>query len=450
MRATSRVFSRFYKNYALGIFTLVCAINVLDRGLIILLLQPIKDDLHLSDGNLGFLTGIAFGLFYATLGVPIGRWADRGNRVTIISSAIGLWGLTVMSCLFVKSFIQLVIARVAAAVGEAGGMPPTYSLIGDYFPTAVERTRAMSIYMLSDPIAVLLSFIVGGWLNTRYGWRMAFFLMGVPAMLVAVLVKLTVREPRQSGRAAVASSLEKRRSLGMTTIVRVLWKQPSSRNLGLGLIFVFLMGVGLSPWYAAFMIRSHGMRTDELGIWMGLIFGAGGIAGVLLGGYSATRWFADNERGQMRLCAMLMASMVPCLAVFLLVPGEVQALLALIPVTVTGSFIFGPTFALMQRLVTDEMRATSLSVVMLLANLIGMGIGPQAVGFLSDAMKPALGDNSLRYAMLIVSCVAWLAALHLWRAGRTVKKDLSDIAISAERSAFDALPVVPVPIAASR
>src|SRR5215203_5688999 len=127
------MFGKPYKSYVLGILTLVYTLNYLDRGLIILLLQPIKDDLHLSDTQLGFLTGIAFGLFYATLGLPIARWADRGNRVTITSMAIGLWGLTVMACVFVTSFMQLVFARVAAAVGEAGCMPPTYSLLGDYF-----------------------------------------------------------------------------------------------------------------------------------------------------------------------------------------------------------------------------------------------------------------------------------------------------------------------------
>src|SRR6266852_3208001 len=118
--------SNAYKRYVLGTLTLVYTLNFMDRGLIMLLLQPIKKDLHLSDANLGFLTGIAFGLFYATLGLPIARWADRGNRVTIVSLALALWGATVMLCLFVSNFLQLVAARVAAAIGESGGIPPTY------------------------------------------------------------------------------------------------------------------------------------------------------------------------------------------------------------------------------------------------------------------------------------------------------------------------------------
>src|SRR5690349_1463529 len=153
------MFSTGYERYVLATLTLVYTLNYLDRGLIILLLQPIKEDLHLSDTQLGFVTGIAFALFYATLGLPIARWADRGNRVTITSIAIGLWGLTVMVCLFVSNLVQLVLARIAAAVGESGCMPPTYSLVGDYFPAPAARTRAMAIYWLASPLALLISLI---------------------------------------------------------------------------------------------------------------------------------------------------------------------------------------------------------------------------------------------------------------------------------------------------
>src|ERR1700677_3032404 len=151
------MFSEAYKRDVLGALTFVYALNYLDRGLILLLLQPIKDDLHLSDTQLGLLTGLAFGLFYATLGLPMARWADRGNRPTITAIAIAMWGATVMSCVLVTNFVQLVLARIAAAVGEAGCMPTTYSLLGDYFPAPAERTRAMSIYWLASPLAALAS-----------------------------------------------------------------------------------------------------------------------------------------------------------------------------------------------------------------------------------------------------------------------------------------------------
>jgi len=417
------VLSQAYKRYTLAVLTLVYTLNFLDRGLIILLLEPIKQDLRLTDSQLGFLTGIAFGLFYATLGLPIARWADRGNRVTITSLAIALWGITGMFCLFVTNFVQLVAARVTAAVGESGCMPPTYSLIGDYFPAPAARTRAMAVYWLGNPLAALVSFVAGGWSNEMYGWRMTFFFMGIPALLVAGLVKMTVTEPRAS--LSQAQHAHDRPLPRFVEVVGTLWYQPSSRHLCLGIILVFTMALGMAPWYAAFMMRSHGMGTAELGIWLGCIFGLSGLIGTLLGGYVAARWFSEDERGQMRLSAAMIASMVPCFALFLLLPNKQGALFALMPLVLAGNFILGPTFALLQRLVVDEMRATTLAVVMLLANLIGMGIGPQVVGILSDLLAPALGSDSLRYAMLAMSFVAFWAAFHCWRAGRTLKEDLT-------------------------
>jgi len=426
------MFSEAYKRYVLGTLTLVYTLNYLDRCLIALLLQPIKLDLHLSDTQLGFLTGIAFGLFYATLGLPIARWADRGNRATITSIAIGIWGATVMLCLFVTNFIQLVGARIAAAVGESGCMPPTYSLLGDYFTEPGERTRAMAIYWLAGPLASVISFLLGGWLNELYGWRVTFFLMGIPGLVVAALVKMTIIEPRTL--ATCPQDLE-HRLMRRPDVLRSLWRQRSSRHLSVATVLLFTMGLGLGPWYAAFMMRSHGMGTAELGIWLGLIFGLGGSGGTLLGGYVVERWFVGNERGQMRLVAVIFASLVPFFTLFLLLPQKHQALIAMVPLIMAFSFPFGPTFALMQRLVVDESRATTLAAVMLFANLIGMGIGPQLVGILSDLLRPNLEDDSLRYAMLAVSLVALWAAYHFWQVGRTVNQDLSAITCGTQPNA---------------
>jgi MFS family permease len=414
-----------YKRYALTALTLVYTMSFLDQVLMALVLQPIKEDMHLSDTQLGFLTGIAFGLFYAVFGVPIARWADRGNRNTITSAAIALWGATVMCCLFVTNFTQLVFARIAAAVGAAGCMPPTYSLVGDYFPDSAARTRAMTVYMLSNPLSNLISFVLGGWLNERYGWRVTFCVLGIPALLVALVIRRTIIEPRTTTASVRVSSPPLPR---MMEVLATLWRQRSARHLSAALVLLYTMGLGMGPWYAAFMMRSHGMGTAELGMWLGLIFGMVGVAGIALGGYVSARWFSGNERGQMRLSAVAIASTVPCFALFLFAPSKAQALAAMVPLAVAFNFFLGPVIALMQRLVIDETRATTLAVVMLLANLIGMGIGPQTVGVLSDVLMPFLGSDSLRYAMLIMSCMALWGAFHLWRAGRTVTEDLAVIA----------------------
>jgi MFS family permease len=411
----------FYKRYALFVLTLVFTLNYTDRALFALLLEPIRRDLHLSDTQLGVLTGIAFALFYATLGVPIARWADRGNRATIASVAIGLWGITVTGCLFVTNFVQLLTARTAAAIGESGCMPPTYSLLGDYFPGPAERVRAMSIYWLANPLAGIIGFLGGGALNAVYGWRVTFFLMGIPGLILAILVKLTIREPRMQTNLRPAVRAE---GLALPHVLRTLWNQRASRHLILAIVLFFTMALGLAPWYAAFMMRSHGMGTAQLGLWLGIIFGVGGAAGTVSGGYVAARWFVNNERGQLRLSALTTAFLIPCFGAFLMLPQRHYALIALLPLIMALNFLIGPTFALLQRLVPDEIRATSLALVMLLSNLIGMGVGPQLVGIVSDLLRPVAGDNSLRYAMLAMSVVALGAAYQFLVTERTVEEDL--------------------------
>lgn len=413
--------SAIYKGYVLATMTGVTTLNYLDRYFLGLVLQPIKVDLRLSDSQLGFLTGIAFALFYAILGVPISRWADRGNRVTIASAAIGVWAITVMACLFVKSYAQLLLARVAAGVGESGCIPPTYSLVGDYFPSPGARVRAMAIYMTANPLAVLIGCIAGGWLNERYGWRMAFFIVGIPGLLMALLVRATVSETA----ARLGSRHEPRtRQPRLAEVLRGLWRQRTARHVMLALILVMTLGLGLGPWYAAFLIRSHGMSTAEVGLWFGLIVGCNGIVGMTLGGYVAGRWLARDEPRQLRVTALMTALQVPCFVLFLLLPGKLQALLALVPVVLAFNYSIGPIFALLQRLVPEDTRATALAVVLLLGNLIGMGLGPQIVGILSDALQSTLGTDSLRYAMLSMALTAAGAAYCFRKASATVNADL--------------------------
>jgi predicted MFS family arabinose efflux permease len=414
---------RWYRSYVLGALTIVYTLNLLDGGTVSLLLRPIQNDLRLSDSQLGVLTGIAFGLFYATLGVPIARWADRGDRSIIISVASGVWGITTMVCSLATNFWQLFLARITAGVGESGCLPPAYSLLGDYFPLASERTRAMAIFMLANPLAALIGFIAAGWLNEQYGWRATFLIMGMPALLIAVIVRLTIRETRTRWPPRYEPKQYRSR---LCDVLGVIWRQSSARNLAFAIILLWTMGNGMGPWYAAFMMRSHGMNTGELGVWFGLIFGIAGIIGVLLGGYLGSVFFSGNERAQMRLSAVSIAMLLPCFMLFLLSPDKTAALIALFVLQLVFSIYSGPTFALMQRLVADDIRATTLALVMFFANLIGLGLGPQIVGTLSDLLKPALGGDSLRYAMLILSGVGVWAAICFWSVGRTVKADLAE------------------------
>jgi hypothetical protein len=251
--------------------------------------------------------------------------------------------------------------------------------------------------------------------------------MGIPGLLLAVLVKLTIVEPRDlQGR-----SSESRPLPSMSTVLKTLWWQPSCRHLCIGLVVFYTMSLGLSPWYGAFMMRSHAMGTAELGVWFGSIVAIAGIAGVLAGGYVTSRWFPDNEPGQMRLTACVVAALLPCFVAFLTLPEKRQAMMAFVPLIIAFTFLLAPIYALMQRLVPDDMRATMMSLIMLLANLVGMGVGPQIVGIASDALAPIAGDESLRYAMLAMSFVAIWAAYHFWRVADTVRADLDAVEAAA-------------------
>ena len=303
-------------------------------------------------------------------------------------------------------------------------MPPTYSLVGDYFPGPADRTRAMSFYMLANPLSVLLSFVLGGWLAERYGWRMTFFLMGVPALFVAALVKLSVRDPRASSQARAGRQPLPR----LDRVLMDLWGCLSARHLTLALIVLLTVGAGLGPWYATFLTRYHGMTTGTLGYTLGLIFSLGGLAGISLGGYISSRWFADNEQGQMQMIALVVACLSPAFSLFLLLRQTTASLGALAILWTLFNVSIGPTFALLQRLVVPETRATSMALVLMLANLIGMGLGPQMVGLLSDLMRPAFGPESLRYSMLSLSLAALWAAYHFWRVGSHVEADLNAMA----------------------
>jgi MFS family permease len=411
-----------HPRYSLALLTLICTMSYLDRDLLVLFLQSIKGDLGLTDTQLGSLTGIAFGLFYATLGVPVARWADRGNRLTIAALAVALWGVTALCYPWIATFTGILLARIAAGVGEAGCIPPTYSLLGDYFPEASRRVRAMAFFWLAGPVAALLSFIGGAQLGQRYGWRTIIFALAIPAMGLAALTKWTLVEPRE----ACGSQRAFHGAAPRTKQVLVgLWRQSSSRHLAAGIVLIFAMGQGLSPWYGAFMMRSHNMDAHELGLWFGLIFGVAGAGGILLGGYVADRWFASDEGLQMKLGAALLATLFPCFLTFLLIQGKYASLAALVPLTLAFNVFLGPTFAILQRLLPGDMRATALSVVLLVANILGMGVAPQLIGVLSDAVRPIFRADSLRYAMSCFSVLALWAAYHFYAAGKTVVMQLA-------------------------
>lgn len=417
-----------YKNYLVGVLAVIFAFNNVDRLALGVVLQNIKIDLSLSDSQLGLLGGIAFALFYAIMGIPIGRWADRGNRVTIISLTAAIWSAAVALCGRAATFGQLLLIRVAVGVGEAGCVPPAHSLIADYFDR-MERPRAIARYTLGAPLGFLLGYFGAGWLNQLYGWRMTFVLLGLPGLLLSGIAWLTLREPRRFGSAGIPHRESTQSPPGQTApplgqVLSVLWGNRSFRHLLFGISVWFFFGYGLIQWQPSFFVRSHGMQSGEVGSWFAVIYGGAGGLGMYLGGTLATRYAPGQEARQLRIGTLAFVFFAVITAVAFVASNKYVALSALALAAAGGSMAQGPLFAAVQTLVPARMRAMAIAIIYLCANLIGLGLGPLAAGLLSDALRPWVGQESLRYALLAL-CPGYLwAAWHLWKAGGTVVADI--------------------------
>lgn len=415
--------TRGYKKYVLFVMALAYTVSMADQNLLYGLSQPMKEELGLYDTQLGFLEGFGFAALYSALSLPFAQWADKGNRAVITAISIALWGAAIAATLFVMTFWQLVIVRMIAAIGAAGCMPGTYSLVGDYWTEPAERKQAMSIYMSAGPLSALIGFALGGWLNQQFGWRASFPFLGLSGLVLAIVIWLTVTEPRT--RVPIAPGAKAAASRQLAVVMRSLWHTPSTRNLILGLAIFATVVYGIASWCSPFLMRSHHMSTAESGIDVGNIMGVGGVLGTVLGGQASVRWFDKDELTQMRLIAVSVALLTPLFGLFLLLPDTYSALTALSVGIVMECVLLAPTFALLQRLAPTEVRATSMAIVMLLVNLIGMSAGPQVIGVASDVLRASLGADSLRYGMLIESLLALWAACHFWWVGQSVSTDLS-------------------------
>jgi len=428
-----------YPNYLLGVLLIILAFNNVDSLALGLVLQGIKIELDLSDTQLGFLTGFAFALFYSVMGIPLARWADRGNRVTVIALTAAVWSLMVALCGLAKSFSQLLLIRVGVAVGEAGCTPPAYSLIADYF-TRAERPRAVSIYLLGGPLSGVIGYWLAGWLNQLYGWRMMFIIIGFPGLVLAALAWFTLKEPRRGepatqvvrGDESDSPSRYGTRELGISQpslkdVFVTLWANRTLRHLLFSFSVMYFFGYGIVQWLPAFIIRSYGVKTGELGTWFAMIYGFGGILGTFGGGELASRCAARNERLQLKATAVAYSSLGIIFA-FIYLSTDYHIALALIALSaVGGTMASGPLFAMIQTLVPQRMRAVSIAIIYFFANLIGAGLGPLAVGALSDLFRQWAGEESLRYALLTLCPGYFWSGWHLWYASRTVARDLQNV-----------------------
>ena len=425
--AAPETISSQYRSYVLGLLVVVNVFNYLDRQILSILLEPIKRDLQLSDTALGFLTGIAFALFYTFAGIPIARWADRGVRRTIIALGLVIWsGMTALTG-FAQSFMQLALARIGVGIGEAACTPPAHSLLSDYFP-AERRGTALSIFALGVPFGIMLGYLVGGWVNEYFGWRMAFFVVGTPGLVLALVVWFTLREPPRGYAEGIVPPVATTAPDSIRDVLRFLWRLRSFRHLSLAAALHAFYGYGALAFIPAFMMRVHGMTsTAELGLWLGAIAGVFAGIGTYLGGTVGDRLAAAKKdmRWYLWFPAWTTILSIPFAFLFYLWPEGRTALLLSAPGSLLGPTYIGPTFAMTQGLVKIHMRATASAMVLFIINLIGLGLGPQVVGAISDLLTPSHGKEAVRYALLsVVALGAMWSATHYFLAARTLREDL--------------------------
>lgn len=424
--ANPRDLSPSYKRYVLFLLVVVYVFNFVDRTILSILLEPIKAEFDLSDTQLGFLSGLAFALFYTFLGIPIARWADRGVRRSIISLAVLIWsGMTALTG-FAQSFTMLLGARIGVGVGEAGCSPPAHSLLSDYFPPE-RRATALATYSLGIPIGSGIGYLAGGWLAEWFDWRTAFIVVGMPGVLLAAVVRLTLREPIRGAydRAEHEPPDADTPSVPLAQVIRFMLSLRSFRHMAMGAALHSFYGYGAGAFNPAFFVRSHGLSTGEIGTWLAALGFTGGVLGTYLGGFLSDRIAARDARWYMWLPALSTAIYVPFAFLFYLASDPYVGLAMALPGTVLGSMYLGPTFATTQTLVRPEMRALASAILLFIINLVGLGFGPQGVGILSDLLHDAFGVESLRYALLftVVTFAVW-SVVHYTLAARTLVQDL--------------------------
>ena len=408
------------RHYALAVLVAVYTFNFIDRQILSILIEPVKAELGLSDTAMGLLTGFAFATFYVTLGIPIARLADRTNRRNLIAAAISVWSVFTALSGMAQNFWHLLIARIGVGIGEAGCSPPAHSMIADYFP-ADQRATALGIYSLGIPFGIMFGLFAGGWINEFFGWRMAFFVVGLPGLLLALLVRFTLVEPP---RGMAEGRIDKGEQPSIRETLHYLWQKKSFRHMSFAAGLAAFVGYGFITWAPAFLIRSFNMSTGEVGTWFGLILGIPGGLGIALGGYLADKGGARDPKWYLWTTALALLIICPLNFVVFLATDSTTALIAMIIPVLLSNFYQATTFSQTQGISELRMRSVAAGILLFIINIIGLGLGPQLVGVVSDMLKDNYGPESLRYALLICSMVNIWAAVHYFIAGRHLKDDL--------------------------
>jgi MFS family permease len=439
-RPTVREVTVGYRRYAIGLLFLVYVFNFIDRQIVTILAEPIKRELQIADWQLGLMTGTAFAIFYCTLGIPIARLAERRNRPWIIGLSLAAWSGFTALCGLAQNFWQLVLARIGVGVGEAGCTPPAHSLIADYTPRE-QRASAMAIYSMGNPVGALIGVVTGGLVADAFGWRTAFVLVGLPGILLAIVAVLTLVEPRLKRAAATARDTAQAPQASFADVMRVLWRKRTFWYMAFAVSIVAFVGYGHAPFGASFFLRVHGAEIEQLaaqfglgpigfvGLSLGLILGVAAGVGVFVGGIIADRYGARDLRAYMSIPGLAVLASVPIYTGALLMPTFLPILPILALNSILVSLWQGPVYATVQNIAPVHMRATAASIFLFIANLIGLGLGPLAVGAASDILAGPFGLGSaegVRWALIGSQFLAIPAFVCFWLARRTIREEMEE------------------------
>ncbi len=422
MAAGTEVLSPAARRYAMVILAIVYMFNFVDRTILAILLPSIREEFGSSDAFLGFLTGTAFAIFYTILGIPIARYADRCNRRNLIAAAVAIWSFMTAVSGIAANVVHLTLARIGVGIGEAGCSPPAHSMIADYYGPE-NRSTAMGFYTIGISAGIMLAYLGGGWVVENIGWREAFFVVGLPGLVLAGLVRFTLVEPRRGsseGREAGASQPD------LMTVVRFLMDRPSFWHMAVAAGLSSFVGYAVITFLPSFIDRSFGIGRAEIGRWLGLILGIAGGSGFFLGGYLADRMGRSGHKRSLNFIAVTVLVSALLLALMFLARSWTAVLLLFIVPAITMNVYLAPVLAQTQSLVSLSMRATSSALVLLIINIIGLALGSWVTGMISDSLVPRFGDESMRYSLLLVTAVIlpW-ASWHYYRAGSRIDSDLA-------------------------
>lgn len=426
-----------YRWYVLVLLTFVYACNIADRVLVSTLLEPIKAELALSDSAAGFLTGTALGIFHITMSIPLALLADRWSRKRIIAISLVAWSAATALCGLAASFAQLAAYRVLVGIGEAGATPASQSLLSDLFD-ARSRTAAASVFATGAAIGSAVGAGVAGMIDGSFGWRYVFFFFGIPGGLLALMLALTVREPRR-GVADVADARGETK-IPLSHTIRCMYQQRTLRHVVLGGTAISFWSWGLLSWIPAFFERTHDMTTREIGTYLGIVHLVVGTVVVVTAG-AVVHWLARRDtRWECWAVALLaVVTTIPSVLIFASTSREVSLTALWFFIPSLYAYI-GPIFGLTQNLLLPEMRATGIAILLFLVNLAAIVIAPPLIGILSD------WTGSLGAVLAGIALLGLWPAWHFLRAARTLREDAERVALQIRegrtRASFGTAPLM--------